>query len=175
MDYLNRVTTRRDIVSEYKNTVHGFVEGGQEAVRELYSFLLVYYLPVRFPTMFNISDKKTFKNLVTNKAFPTTAPEDPEVCLRILSETVEEDIFLLKETAETHVCPAFVCCFPTGFDPSNKLGQDLKGIHAPVPAYDKIGPSMERFFRKLEVGKIVRRMNVSNQTETRPLKTGSSC
>ncbi|KAH7129820.1 hypothetical protein B0J13DRAFT_132627 [Dactylonectria estremocensis] len=166
-DYLNRVTTRRNIVAEHKNTVHGYVEGGQEAVRELYSFLLVDYLPTRFPSMFAISDKKTFRNLVTGKSFPATAPldpEDPEVCLRTLAETVEEDIFLLKETGETHVCPAFLCCFPTGFDPSSKLGQTLKGIHDPVPAYDKIGPSMERFFRKLEVGKSVRRMNWVVQT-----------
>ncbi|KAH7161806.1 hypothetical protein EDB81DRAFT_925523 [Dactylonectria macrodidyma] len=163
-DYLNRVNTRRDIVTEYKNTVHGYVEGGQEAVRELYSFLLVDYLPVRFPTMFTITEKETFRNHVTGKSFPTTAPLDPEVCLRTLAETVEEDIFLLKETADSHECPAFLCCFPTGFDPSSKLGQTLKGIHGPVPAYDKIGPSMERFFRKLEVGKSVRRMNWVVQT-----------
>lgn len=104
--------------------------------------------------MFSISEKKTFNNLETNKSFPTTSPKDLEVCLRILAETIEEDIFLLKETAETHVCPAFVCCFPTGFDPSNKLGQDLKGIHAPVPAYDKIGPSMERFFASWKSEKV---------------------
>jgi hypothetical protein len=89
------------------------------------------------------------------------------MCLRILGETIEEDIFLLEETETTHKCLAFTCCFPTGFDPSSKLGLGLQGIHGPVPAYEKIGPSMERFFRKLEVGKSVKRMNVSSSILTR--------
>lgn len=99
---------------------------------------------------------------MTGRTFPSTPPKDPETCLQILGETVEEDIFLLKETETTHVCLAFTCCFPTGFDPSSKLGLGLTGIHGPVPSYEKIGPSMERFFRKLEVGKSVKRMNVGH-------------
>jgi hypothetical protein len=54
-----------------------------------------------------------------------------------------------------------VCCFPSGFDPSLKAGKLLKEIHTPVPSYDKIGPSMERFFRKIEAGNNVKRTNVS--------------
>lgn len=130
-------------------------------MREVYSYLVEYHLPTRFPSMFKPTGKGMFQNMVTGAIFPLSPPSDPEVCLRTLAETVEEDIFLLKETDTTHVCLAFLCCFPTGFDPSTKLGQDLKGIHDPVPSYDKIGPSMERFFRKLQAGKSVKRVNVS--------------
>ncbi|KAJ5768007.1 hypothetical protein N7533_000590 [Penicillium manginii] len=161
--YLDRVTTRRNIIAEYKNTVHGCLPGGESAVHELYSYLLTHHLPIRFPDLFTCQGK-LFHNRVTGKSFPTTPPQDPETCLRILGETVEEDIFLLMETETTHKCLAFTCCFPTGFDPSSKLGLDLRGIHGPVPAYEKIGPSMERFFRKLEVGKSVKRMNWNIQT-----------
>ncbi|KAJ5233713.1 uncharacterized protein N7469_005479 [Penicillium citrinum] len=157
--YLSRVTTRRNIMTNYQKTVHGCLPGGETAVFELYTFLLAHYLPTRFPTIFTVS-KNSFHNKVTGKTFPTTPPQDPETCLRILGETVEEDIFLLKETETTHVCLAFTCCFPTGFDPSSKLGLGLTSIHGPVPSYEKIGPSMERFFRKLEVGKSVKRMNL---------------
>ncbi|KAI8654282.1 hypothetical protein NCS56_01385000 [Fusarium sp. Ph1] len=163
-DYLDRVTTRRSIVSNYKNTVHGCLPGGETAVKELYSYLLGHHLPTRFPSMFKTTGKGSFQNTVTGATFPLSPPSDPEICLRTLAETVEEDIFLLKETDTTHVCLAFTCCFPTGFDPSTKLGQDLKGIHDPVPSYEKIGPSMERFFRKLQVGKSVKRMNWVVQT-----------
>ncbi|WAO95902.1 Hypothetical protein NCS54_01355000 [Fusarium falciforme] len=163
-DYLDRVTTRRSIVVNYKNTVHGCLPGGEVAVKELYSYLLEHHLPTRFPSMFKTTGKGSFQNTVTGATFPLSHPSDPEICLRTLAETVEEDIFLLKETDTTHVCLAFACCFPTGFDPSTKLGQDLKGIHDPVPSYDKIGPSMERFFRKLQVGKSVKRMNWVVQT-----------
>lgn len=148
-------------MTNYQKTVHGCLPGGETAVFELYTFLLAHYLPTRFPTIFTVS-KNSFHNKVTGKTFPTTPPQDPETCLRILGETVEEDIFLLKETETTHVCLAFTCCFPTGFDPSSKLGLGLTSIHGPVPSYEKIGPSMERFFRKLEVGKSVKRMNVGS-------------
>ncbi|KAJ5965933.1 hypothetical protein N7481_012647 [Penicillium waksmanii] len=161
--YLDRVTIRRNIIAEYKNTVHGCLPGGESAVHELYSYLLTHHLPARFPDLFTFQGK-IFHNRATGKSFPTTPPQDPETCLRILGETVEEDIFLLEETETTHRCLAFTCCFPTGFDPSSKLGLDLQGIHGPVPAYEKIGPSMERFFRKLEVGKSVKRMNWNIQT-----------
>jgi hypothetical protein len=80
--------------------------------------------------------------------------------LQIQVETIEEDIFLLKETVNIHVCLAFACYFPTSFDPSTKLGADLAAIHGPVPHYDKIGLSMERYFRRIKPGQVVRRMNV---------------
>ncbi|KAJ5738626.1 hypothetical protein N7493_001781 [Penicillium malachiteum] len=139
--YLDRTTIRRNIVEKYQHTVHGCLPGGEDAVRELYSYLLSHHLPNRFPSLFRLS-RGQFLNTITKRAFPVEPPEDPNLCLRILAETVEEDIFLLKETETTHVCLAFACCFPTGFDPSEKLGQDLSGIHGPVPTYNKIGPRL---------------------------------
>ncbi|KAM0545619.1 hypothetical protein ACHAPJ_011234 [Fusarium lateritium] len=44
------------------------------------------------------------------------------------------------------------------------LGETVEEIHAPVPSYEKIGTSMEKFFGKLEVGKSVKRTNWSVQT-----------
>lgn len=85
--------------------------------------------------------------------------------LRILGETVEDDMFLLLQDDAAqggeHRAVAFMCCHPAGFDPSSKLGKRLAEIHGPVPAYEKIGASMERYFGRLEVGKEVKRMNVS--------------
>ncbi|KAG8413621.1 hypothetical protein J3458_012694 [Metarhizium acridum] len=87
--------------------------------------------------------------------------------------------FLLHETPSGHLCVAFMCCFPSGFDPSEKFGNLLKDIHAPVPSYSKIGASMERFFSKLQVGKSVKRLNVRlsyHQTEMKlPLYPKQSC
>jgi hypothetical protein len=38
----------------------------------------------------------------------------------------------------------------------------LRDIHGPVPGYkEKLEKSMDRFFEKLEVGRVVRRSNVS--------------
>ncbi len=161
-DYLDRVKHRRHLIEKHGSGVHGCLPGGVAAVSELYTFLMSEYLPTRFPSMFGLSnDGKHFTNHVTGKAWPTAPPEDEATALRVLGETVEEDMFLLHETPEGHKSFAFVCCFPSGFDPSAKVGKLLKDIHAPVPSYEKIGASMERFFAKMQVGKSVKRLNVS--------------
>lgn len=159
--YLERTTLRRHVISEYNDTVHGYIPGSEAAVYELYSYILTHQLPKRFPALFKVQSGE-FHNLVTGKTSPANPPKDPRLCLRILAETIEEDVFLLKDTGTTHVCMAFVCCFPAGFNPSEKLGADLTKIHTPVPHYEKIGPSMERYFRRIKPGQLVRRMNASS-------------
>jgi hypothetical protein len=106
------------------------------------------------------------RNKVTSLLVPVyPPPSNPSEMLQILGETVEDDMFLLLRDKDNgggeHRAVAFVCCHPSGFDPSEKLGKTLAEIHGPVPAYDKIGASMERYFARLEVGKGVRRVNVS--------------
>ncbi|KAH0600309.1 hypothetical protein MHUMG1_01305 [Metarhizium humberi] len=164
-DYLDRVTLRRSLIDEKGHAVHGYLPRGKESVAELYTYLLRDYLPARYPTMFRTGpDGTVFENTVTGRTFPIQPPEDADAALRTLGETVEEDLFLLHETPGGHLCVAFMCCFPSGFDPSEKFGNLLKDIHAPVPSYSKIGGSMERFFSKLQVGKSVKRLNWSVQT-----------
>ncbi|KAJ0120444.1 hypothetical protein J7T55_015171 [Diaporthe amygdali] len=161
-NYQDRVLERRQLISQNPAIVVGAIPQGKAAVEELYSFLLADYLPQRFPTMFSISeDGKTFQNKVTGASFPSLPPSDSVEALRRLGETVEDDIFLLHGTEQGHRSVAYVCCYCSGFDPSQKLDKLLVEIHEPVPSYDKIGPSMERYFSKLEVGKNVKRVNWS--------------
>jgi hypothetical protein len=141
--------------------VHGCVPTGVDATNELYAHLLAQYLPKRYPTMFKLSaDNSELENLVTGDRHPTIPPVDHDSALRIMGTTVEEDLFILKPTPDGHQCVAFMCCFPSGWNPASKLGKHMNQIHSNVPSYNKIGPSMERFFTKLEVGKNVKRTNV---------------
>ncbi|PHH78809.1 hypothetical protein CDD82_2836 [Ophiocordyceps australis] len=165
-DYLDRIKLRRRLMKRLGSQLHGCVDHGREAVDELYSFLMASYLPTRYPTVFQISrDGKQLHNLATEARHPTKADADSAAALRILGETVEEDMFLLLETPEGHRSVAFVCCFPAGFDPSSKLDKLLGEIHAPVPSYGKIAASMERFFARMQVGKSVKRLNWTVQTD----------
>lgn len=172
-NYADRVSLRRTLLSDHPTTVHGHLPRGDAAVRELYSFLMSSYLPTRYPSMFRLSASgETLQNLVTGVDSPVSiSPSDGNISAAIatLAETVEDDMFLLRQTEPggPHVVDAFVCCFPAGFDPSEKLGLLLRDVHGPVPGYDKIGVSMERFFGRLEVGKGVKRMNWSIQTNTK--------
>ncbi|KAJ3538259.1 hypothetical protein NM208_g5988 [Fusarium decemcellulare] len=164
-DYLDRIDLRRNLIAEHGKVVHGCTPEGEAAVKEVYVHLLSEYLPTRFPTIFRLSDDKSrCENLATGMTFPTSPTGDMEAALHVLGETIEEDFFLLQQTPEGHRSIAFMCCFPAGFDPSAKLGKTLLEIHAPVPSYEKIGSSMERFFGKAEVGKPVKRTNWSVQT-----------
>ena len=126
--------------------------------------------------------KKIFHNKITGARFPAElpplAPTDTQAAieaLKILGETVEDDLTLLQQdpcTATTgtkegeaeaglHRLVATVVCNPSGFDPAEKMGKVLRDIHAPVPSYGKIEKSMERFFSRSEVGKSSSRVNVS--------------
>lgn len=164
-------------MSEVGRGVHGVIPDGRgaAAIRELYTYLLRDHLPRRFPTLFTLSpDGASLTNHTTGRVLPTSipassSPEEEDAAaeqgLRNLAEVVEEDLFFLQKTGDTHQCVAFACCFPSGFDPSDKLGKGLGAIHAPVPSYERIGPSMERFFSRMEVGKPVRRLNVGTSQE----------
>lgn len=185
-NYLERVTGRRQLLEKHGSLLHDVIRSGTAAVQELYTYLLGTYLPTRYPSMFTIKQEgapgselqapgtivTVLYNKVTNRTFPLSPlPSNPSEMLRILGETVEEDMFLLlqdqTQNGESdspgggeHRSVAFVCCHPAGFNPSEKLGMRLAEIHGPVPGYEKIGASMERYFARLEAGKSVKRVNV---------------
>lgn len=131
-------------------------------MQEVYTYLVNDYLPVRYPTVFTKTDKMIL-NRVTGASISLQAPSDPLEAFKLLGMNVEDDMFLLQQEPEGHRCIAAMCTSPSGFDPSEKLGKLLKDIHAPVPEYDKIGASMERFFSRVEVGKNAVRNNVSSR------------
>ncbi|PHH50210.1 hypothetical protein CFIMG_006354RAa [Ceratocystis fimbriata CBS 114723] len=177
-EYAERIAIRKAIIEEFPEKSHGYMPEGVDSIHEIYSYLTETYLPTRYPTIFSVVDGR-FKNAATGQSYPIFSHInlthekgailfDPRAILRALGEIVQEDLFLLKQDPENgpHRLVAFVCCCPSGFDPSEKLGLSLRDIHAPVPSYDKIGASMERFFSRLETGKNVKRTNWSVTTHS---------
>ncbi|KAK3940872.1 hrq family protein 2 [Diplogelasinospora grovesii] len=186
-NYRDRVLSRHDILGSEPRTfgvLPSFNDSPvivRDAVHELYTYLLRDYLPARYPSMFHTTES-VFHNTVTGTHYPLMNHHDldPLQTLKVIGETVEDDMFLLLQQDNPtpgsegaggeggeHTAVAFVCCHPAGFDPSEKLGKLLKDVHGPVPAYEKIGPSMERYFARLEAGKPVKRVNWSVQTHGR--------
>ncbi|KAK7950874.1 uncharacterized protein PG986_006602 [Apiospora aurea] len=165
-NYFSRIQLRQDLIRDHADHVVGSLPSGADAVRETYTYLQDFLLS-RYPTLFSReAEKGLFRNHVTQRSLPRELPadEDPVAALKLMGAMVEDDLFLLRATPEGHLCVAFLCCFPSGFDPAEKLGKVLKDIHGPVPSYNKIGASMERFFSRLEVGKSVVRNNWSINT-----------
>ena len=186
-NYADRMAYRKSIMQNHGKNVVNVQENDYiaTAVREYYAYLMGTYLPLRFPSMFKLHEAeyetgKTF--MLENKISGSVHPASPiskmtkiTTLLETLGKTIDEDVFfLLPEEAPEgsdfiakYVLQAYVCCCPSGFNPSDKLGLRLASIHDPVPGYkDKLEGSMDRFFNKLEVGKYVKRVNWSVTTDT---------
>lgn len=129
------------------------------------------------------------ENLVTGEIWPVVPLQRDTIptirALETLSRVVDEDFLILlpeqknekKNTTTTttttitteedpkYTLQAYTTCFPSGFNPRQKLGLRLSTIHDPVPGYhEKLEKSMDRFFAKLETGKYVKRVNWSITT-----------
>lgn len=143
------------------------------AVNELYTWLVGSYLPTRFPTLFTLSPQTSPTSLInhaTSLSLPVTPPSDPIKAFEFLGSNLEEDFLLLlpSEDGDGYKLRGYVTCFPSGFNTLEKFGKKLREIHAPVPGYkEKLEKSMDRFFDRLEVGKVVLRSNWSITTHDR--------
>ncbi|EAW21402.1 heme-dependent oxidative N-demethylase family protein [Aspergillus fischeri NRRL 181] len=180
--YKERMALRASLLKEYPDVVLGVHDAADPRIRhaagELYAFIMGTYLPTRYPTMFSLSGSKSvvLENKVTGKTYPVDMEDQPILkALENLGQTVDEDfLILLPEKMqdasggeERYFLAAYTAYFPSGFDTRTKLGLRLAAIHDPVPGYkEKLERSMDRFFARVEVGKVVARVNWSITTET---------
>ena len=112
----------------------------------------------------------TLLNLATSESIPLVSPFDPIKALEIIGGNIDDDFLLLlpSDDGDGYVLKGFVTCFPSGFNTKDKFGLKLRDIHKPVPGYkEKLEKSMDRFFDKIEVGKVVLRTNVSSSSHCR--------
>lgn len=164
------------------------------AITELYEFIVGVYLPTRYPSMFTLetithtqndntnnkeSTNKTLLNKITNTRIPLPHRGSGRDILSTLGTFVDEDFLVLlpesssssypteeeKEEEKKYTLEAYTTFYPAGFDTREKLGKRLSTIHDPVPRYkERLEKSMDRFFARLEVGKVVQRVNWSINT-----------
>jgi Protein of unknown function (DUF3445) len=163
-NYLSRLHLRTQIIHDHHSIAIQASPTITPAVNELYTWITNTYLPTRFPTLFALSPSTTsLLNHATHLTLPLTPPQDPIKTLEILGKNLDEDILFLLPSSDGdgYVLRGYVTCFPSGFNTKEKFGLKLRDIHAPVPGYkEKLEKSMDRFFERLEVGKVVLRSNV---------------
>lgn len=177
--YMERLPLRQSLLREYPNDVIGITDDSNAqirlAVQELYHYLFQTYLPCRYPSQFRLYSGdvgNVVKNLVTHKTTATKIDDSISLrnALETIAENIDEDFFILlphKQTSpqgpqEVYILEAYAACFPSGFQPREKLGKKLADIHGPVPGYrEKLEKSMDRFFARLETGRLVKRVNWS--------------
>ncbi|KAI5300315.1 spermidine resistance protein [Ascosphaera pollenicola] len=139
-------------------------------------------------TTFESGETVLLHNRVTGDVLPAmmTKAESIEDALEKMNRTVDENMLILlpqdhvpedQQGSNDVVVPAedradgapgnarysleaYFSCFPSGFNPYEKMGKLLVNIHGPVPGYKaKLERSMDKFFSKIEVGKFVKRVN----------------
>lgn len=74
---------------------------------------------------------------------------------------VQEDLCIMERSDSRWCLTAAAVCFPTRWDLPSKLGMPLAAIHDPVPGYERIAASADRFFDALRPGPAFRRSNWS--------------
>ncbi|CAN9308622.1 unnamed protein product [Alternaria alternata] len=182
--YRERLQIRSRLIEKERYEVLACNSEAVPAVLELYEWLTRTYLPLRFPSLYAVTESgKHLRNHVTDSLIPLHMTNGEEA-LEILGSNIDTEFLLLTPsptslasepldgssfgtttTQTKYLLTAFINCFPSGFNTRSKLNQLLAAIHAPVPGYAaKLEKSMDRFFANLPVGKIVKRSNWSIST-----------
>ncbi|TVY17487.1 hypothetical protein LARI1_G004528 [Lachnellula arida] len=160
-NYVSRMKLRKQIIEDHHDTVIQASPASRPALNELYTWLTGSYLPTRFPSIFTLSPTHLL-NLVTSESLPLQPPTDPIHTFELLGKNLDDDFLLLLPSSDgdQYELKGFITCFPSGFNPKEKFGMTLRDIHIPVPGYkEKLERSMDRFFERLEVGRVVQRSN----------------
>ncbi|KAL8717408.1 MAG: hypothetical protein Q9225_005339 [Loekoesia sp. 1 TL-2023] len=173
--YPKRIKARQDIVRQYPGALDS-LDSGVGVLNELYEFLMQEYLPHRYPTLFHLdSSAGAVENQVTNEILPLTTPADRYETLRKINRNVDEDFLMMLPSpdGDGYSLQAFVWAYPVGFDPQSKMGIKLRDAHNPVPGYkEKLAPSMDRYFGRLQPGSVVCRVNWALATSDRLCERG---
>lgn len=157
---------RKSIIASHPDIALQAAPEAIPAVNELYTWLTSTYLPTRYPNTYTLSLQDSPSNLINNATgtfIPLTPPPDPREALELLGENIDQDFLILLKDNKSgqYSLQAYATCFPSGFNTKEKFGMRLSEIHGPVPRYgEKLEKSMDRFFDRLEVGKLVGRVNV---------------
>ncbi|TGO08025.1 hypothetical protein BTUL_0230g00070 [Botrytis tulipae] len=158
--YLDRLAARTNVIREHTPKVLQALPSSHAAIQEFYTYLTANYLPTRFPTVYSLHPTYLL-NKVTGNHMSLT-PSSPIEALRTLGTNIDSDYLILVPSldGDGYVLGGFIACFPAGFDTQALLGKKIRDIHKPVPKYkEKLETSMYRSFDRLEVGKIIKRVN----------------
>lgn len=98
---------------------------------------------------------------LTERELPLPPDRAAQHPLEWSARGVQEDLCLLERGAAGWRLTAAAVCFPTRWSPADKIGLGLRAIHDPVPRYEDIADTVDRFFDRLRPGSLVWRPNWS--------------
>ena len=163
-NYLHRIEQRKALLDSKPEKTIGSGPLVNDAIQELYSQLMIDYLPHRYPTIFQIQlGGRAIRNKLTGQSYPVSASGlTPDDMLRHIGLNVEEDFYFMCPDEDGQFrLQGFVACFPSGFFAAAAKGKSLGELHEPVPGYgDRLARGVEKFFTRMKPGDFVGRQNV---------------
>ncbi|OCH90583.1 hypothetical protein OBBRIDRAFT_793135 [Obba rivulosa] len=162
-DFVAYLDQKKRVIEEHAPDVLLSLPENDDACTELLQ-MLADYLPRRYPTLFarlpptaspTSGTDKPFGGGILNKAtgeqFDVTSVCGTDA-LRIVSRLVQDDFLMGRERDDGKIyLVGGLVAFPGFYLLSEKLGQPLSELHAPVPHFAaKIGMSVERTLVRLD-------------------------
>jgi hypothetical protein len=156
--YPAELAERRALLADRRAEVFAACPGSDAARAEVLA-TVADHLAAHHPGWFRRAGAH-LENLLTGERWILDQPSpDP---LEIAGLLVQEDLCVIRPTADGPVLDAAVLCAPSRWRLAEKIGRVLLDVHAPVPFYaDRLGSAVDRFMRSLKPGRIALRMNWS--------------
>jgi hypothetical protein len=146
--YAGQMALRRRLIAEQPEAVIACLPEATEAVQDL-SEVVKAELP---GLGYRLSDHRWL--------CPDGAEVEDGAGLGTLGRLCQSDFCLLQKRGDEHVLTAAVLCFPASWMLSEKLGQPLTRIHAPVAPYDEaLSKRVQRLFDGVRAGRAIWRFN----------------
>lgn len=134
---------KRNLLQQVHDQVFVSLPEGMQGSLETLT-LLKEFLPSRFPDKFPLNIE------VDDNLHP----------LEAASLLVQEDLVVMSPIDDQWILTAACVCFPSRWDLTQKLGQNLFDIHGPVPHYEeRIGQATHTMFGKFTPERPVWRIN----------------
>jgi dimethylamine monooxygenase subunit A len=143
LNYLHQKQQRLDhSYSESVMALPGTVAAQQELLE-----LLLAYLPEHYPDHFQFQNNQ-ITNLKTHQVWHLQ--DFADIPIDLAGRLVQDDLCLLVTVDNTYQLGAASVCFPLHWRLSEKMGQSLVHIHAPVPDYPAtLQQPVDRYFQML--------------------------
>lgn len=160
---------QRDAVFSVSDPGCSELLGAQDAVLQM----LVKYVTNHYPDLYKLDPARgtlrvralcETENGSSISLFPIAEGNQQRLMMPLdaAGRIVQEDLVMMRADGDTYRFVAGSVCFPARWKLQDKIGRPLLDIHKPVPGYKKqLDKPMDRFFSKLQQGKVVQRVNFS--------------
>lgn len=140
--YKERIAQRQMLYAQKGKRVLDSLPGSDLACKELME-LVLQYICARYPQYFSLVDNR----ILQNRILDTEQDVWSKPPLEILIDNIPEDLAITLRDDQTgfYILRAGVVCSSIGWSIDEKMGLPLHLIHAPVPDYNKMQTSMERY------------------------------